>query len=116
MIAKKIGAKNDLENYSYQMRNTIEDPKFQQQIKAPDRTKVEKAIKETLEWVDNSPNAELEEYQHKKKELEDLWKPIIVNLYGQGDSANAGGMPNMGNFGGASNTTPDGGPQIDEVD
>jgi len=121
-IAKKIQAKNDLESYTYQMRNTLDDPKFKQQIKEVDRNKVKKVVEEIVSWIDHNPNAELEEYQHKKKELEEMWKPIIINIYGQGSGSNSGSdgdgyggdarMPNMGNFDNSSF----GGPQIDEVD
>jgi L1 cell adhesion molecule like protein len=114
-IAKKIQAKNELENYTYQIRNTLDDPKFKEQIKDDNRNKVDKAVKDTLEWVDNNPNAELPEFEHKKKELEELWKPIITNIYNAGGGAGAGGMPNMGNFGGSSSGAQSG-PQIDEVD
>jgi len=125
-VAKKITTKNDLESYSYQIRNTLDDPKFKEVMKEDERTKVEKAVKEVTEWLDHHPDAELEEYEHKKKELEELWKPIIMKFYSQGGGPTdgmpggmpggmggmPGGMPNMGNFGDA----PSGGPQIDEVD
>jgi len=68
-------------------------------------------VKDVVDWVDHNPNAELEEFEHKKKELEELWKPIIMNVYGAG-SVGGGGMPNMGNF----QDGPTAGPQIDEVD
>jgi len=68
-VAKKISAKNDLENYTYQMRNTLDDPKFKDQMKEADRTKVEKAVKETTDWVDNNPNAEQDEYEQKKERI-----------------------------------------------
>jgi len=42
-MAKKIQAKNDLESYAYQMRNTLDDPKFKEQIKEVDRNKVKKS-------------------------------------------------------------------------
>jgi len=131
-VAKKISAKNDLENYTYQMRNTLDDPKFKDQMKETDRTKVEKAVKETTDWVDNNPNAEQDEYEQKKKELEELWKPIIMNIYqgssdgggmpGGGMPGGMGGMPNMGNFqtggggSGGDNDQGTSGPHIDEVD
>jgi L1 cell adhesion molecule like protein len=136
---KTIQAKNDLESFSYQMRNTLDDAKFKDLIKAEDKEKVGKAVKEAQEWVDNNPNAELEEYEAKKKELEDMWKPIITAAYGGAQGAGGmpgggmpgggmpgggmggmGGMPNMGNFGGAQGGASGGGanqgPQIDEVD
>jgi L1 cell adhesion molecule like protein len=114
-VAKKITAKNELESYTYQIRNTLEDPKFKDQVKEADRTKVEKAIKSVTDWLDSSPNAELEEFEHKKKELEEVWKPIITNIYGnQTGGDGAGGPSGMPNF--DQNPSDSRGPQIDQVD
>merc|ERR1712165_99950 len=130
---KTIQAKNDLENVAYQMRNTLDDAKFKDLIKEDDKEKVQDAVKETIDWVDANPNAEREEYESKKKEIEDIWRPIITAAYGGAQGAGGmpgmggmggmpgdgmGGMPNMGDFGGAA--APSGGdtsgPKIDEVD
>merc|ERR1712228_453991 len=138
---KTIQAKNELENVAYQMRNTLDDAKFKDLIKEDDKKKVQDAVKETIDWVDANPNAEREEYEAKKKEIEDIWRPIITAAYGGaqggggmpggmpgmggmggmpggGMPGGMGGMPNMGDFGGAA--APSGGdasgPKIDEVD
>merc|ERR1712073_164012 len=127
---KTIQAKNDLENVAYQMRNTLDDAKFKDLIKEDDKKKVQDAVKETIDWVDANPNAEKDEYEAKKKEIEDLWRPIISAAYGGAQGGGGmpgmggmpgggmGGMPNMGDFGGAA--APSGGdtsgPKIDEVD
>jgi len=114
-VAKKITAKNDLESYTYQVRNSLDDPKFKEQIKEEERTKVEKAIKNVTDWLDNNLEATLEEFEQKKKELEEVWKPIVTNIYsqtGSNPSDMTGGMPNFaGNPGGST-----GGPQIDDLD
>merc|ERR1719245_1280711 len=110
---KTIQAKNELESVAYQMRNTLDDAKFKD------------LIKETIDWVDANPNAEREEYDAKKKEIEEVWRPIITAAYGQqggaaGGMPGMGGMPNMGDFGAASGAPPasgdTSGPKIDEVD
>merc|ERR1712113_1139534 len=88
---KTIQAKNELENMAYQIRNTCDEGKIK--IDEQDKEKLTKLCKEAIDWVDNNPNAEREEYEHKKKELEDIWKPIITAAYGQGQ-----GMPNMPNM------------------
>ena len=113
------------------MRNTLDDGKFKDVIKKEDKEKVEKAVKEAIEWVDNNPNAELDELEGKKKELEDLWKPIIMEAYkstggqpgpqggmpgGMPNMGGMGGMPNMGNFQQPTNQTSNKGPEIDDVD
>merc|ERR1712241_788298 len=107
-----------------------------EKYKAEDEEKrktIQDAVKETIDWVDANPNAEKDEYEAKKKEIEDLWRPIITAAYGGaqggggmpgmggmpgGGMGGMGGMPNMGDFGGAA--APSGGdtsgPKIDEVD
>jgi L1 cell adhesion molecule like protein len=132
-VRKRINAKNELENFAYQMRNTLDDGKFKDVIKEEDKKKVETAVKECVDWVDNNPNAEIEEFEAKKKELEELWKPIIMGAYGstgapQGgmpdmggmggmpNMGGMGGMPNMGNFSGNNSQQPTSGPEIDDVD
>merc|ERR1712113_782558 len=99
---KTIQAKNDLENVAYQMRNTLDDAKFKDLIKEDDKKKVQDAVKETIDWVAANPNAEKEEYESKKKEIEDIWRPIISAAYGgaQGGGGMPGGMPGMGGMGG----------------
>jgi len=118
---KTIQSKNDLENVAYQMRNTMDDAKFKDLIADHDKTKIADAVKATIEWVDNNPNAERHEYDAKKKEIEDLWRPIITKAYGGAQAADGqpmpgmGGMPGMGDFA-APNGGDSAGPKIDEVD
>merc|ERR1719216_700688 len=96
-----------------------EDEEIAKKVKAEigdeDKEKVNKAVTETIDWVDSNPNAELDEFEAKKKDLEDLWKPIITKAY-QAGAAPAGG----GTDGAAPTGFPAGGdnkgPEIDEVD
>merc|ERR1711937_833947 len=93
---KTIQAKNELENMAYQMRNTLDDAKFKDMIKDDDKKKVQDMVKETIDWVDANPNAEREEYESKRKEIEEVWRPIITAAYGSAGGAPGGGMPGMG--------------------
>ena len=79
---QKCTAKTNLEGFAYQMRNKLNDVKFKNLLKDDDTQKAERTIKETIDWVDNNPNAELKEFEAKKKELEDLWNPIVMNACG----------------------------------
>merc|ERR1719491_1888053 len=88
---KTIQAKNDLENVAYQMRNTLDDAKFKDLIKGEEKEKVQAMVKETIDWVDANPNAEREEYDAKKKEIEEVWRPIITAAYG-GQEGDRGGV------------------------
>merc|ERR1711902_107026 len=69
---KTIQAKNDLENLAYSMRNNLDKVG-----KEEDKQKVTDLVKKTIDWIDENPNAELEEYGAKKKEIEAVWSPII---------------------------------------
>jgi len=109
----QVQAKNDFENFVYQMRNTLDDSKFKDLIKQEDRERVDEAIKEALKWNDEHSNADKDDYDNKKKELEEMWRPIITAAYGS-DSGSSG-MPNMGNFN-QERPAGDTGPKIDEVD
>merc|ERR1712176_239349 len=131
---KTIQAKNELENMAYQMRNTLDDAKFKDMIKDDDKKKVQDMVKETIDWVDANPNAEREEYESKRKEIEEVWRPIITAAYGSAGGApggmpgmggmpgggmpggGMGGMPGMGNFQPPPSGTDAPGPKIDEVD
>jgi L1 cell adhesion molecule like protein len=112
---KQIQAKNDLENLVYQMRNTLDDAKFKDLLKEEDKKKVDEAVKSCLKWIDENPHADKDDYDKKKQELEEMWRPIITAAYGQGGDTT--GMPNMGNFPQDQNQgQTESGPTIDEVD
>merc|ERR1719510_1590011 len=107
-MKEKVNAKNGLEAFAYQIRNSCDDPKLKDNIKAEDKEKITKMVDDIIKWVDENPSAEAEEFEAKQKELEELWKPIMMGAYGQGQS----GMPGQG-------SGPDGSAQglsVDEVD
>jgi len=67
---KKVTAMNGLETSAYGMRNMIdgEECTFSEDNKAKIREKVD----ETIQWIDNNRSAEVDEIEHKQKELTDL--------------------------------------------
>ncbi len=109
----QVEAKNALENYAYNMRNTIREEKVAGQLSASDKESMEKAITAAMDWLETNQQAEVEEFEHKLKELEDICNPIITRLYQGG----AGGMPGGAAPGGAAPSGGSGaGPKIEEVD
>jgi len=112
-MKKKVNAKNGLEAFAYQIRNSCDDPKLKDNIKAEDKEKITKAVDDIIKWVDENPSAETEEFEAKQKELEELWKPVMMGAYGQGQGGMPGaGMPGQGPAPGGAGQ----GPNIDEVD
>ncbi|XP_038262867.1 heat shock-related 70 kDa protein 2 [Dermochelys coriacea] len=96
----RVAAKNSLESYTYNMKQTVEDEKLKGKIGDQEKQKVLDKCQEVVTWLDRNQMAEKEEYEHKQKELEKLCNPIITKLY-QGAAAPPGGA---------------GGPTIEEVD
>ncbi|KAM7508353.1 hypothetical protein LguiA_018806 [Lonicera macranthoides] len=120
-VKKKVEAKNALENYAYNMRNTVRDEKFGSKLGPDDKQKIEKAVEEAIEWLEKNQLAEVDELEDKLKELEGLCNPIISKMY-QGDAGDvpmggAGGGDGDGGFGAGSGGSGGGaGPKIEEVD
>nr|GMD59037.1 heat shock cognate 70 kDa protein 2-like [Ipomoea batatas] len=108
---KKVEAKNSLENYAYNMRNTIKDEKISSKLSDADRKKIENAIDQIIQWLDANQLAEVDEFDDKMKELEGICNPIIAKMY-QGVGGGANMPPGMN-----ADVPPSGaGPKIEEVD
>ncbi|EXB42933.1 Heat shock 70 kDa protein [Morus notabilis] len=117
-VKKKVEAKNSLENYAYNMRNTVRDEKFAGKLRPEDKEKIEKAVDETIEWLERNQLAEVDELEDKVKELESVCNPIIAKMY---QSSGAGGDVPMGDdygggAGGGGSGASGAGPKIEEVD
>jgi len=122
--AARIQSKNGLESYAYNLRNSITDEKLADKFEPADKTKLEGAVNETIQWLDSSQEASKEEYEEKQKELEGIANPIMQKLYGAaggGAGGAPGGFPGAGGFpGGAPGGFPgaggEDGPSVEEVD
>nr|XP_024655938.1 endoplasmic reticulum chaperone BiP-like [Maylandia zebra] len=73
-LKERINAHNELEGYAYSLKNQIES--------------IEKAVEEKIEWLESHQDADLDDFQTKKKELEEVVQSIISQLCGS-----AGGPP-----------------------
>ncbi|URE03622.1 luminal-binding protein [Musa troglodytarum] len=79
-VKERIDARNQLETYVYNTKNTIHD-KVGDKLESEEKEKVEEALKECLEWLDDNQNAEKEDYDEKMKEVEAVCNPIISAVY-----------------------------------
>ena len=94
--SERVGAKNQLESYTYSLRNTLNEPKLKGKLSESDKKTVDDAINATVKWMDANELAEKDEFDHKMKELQEIAMPIMTKIHGGG----AGGMPDMGGMGG----------------
>lgn len=113
-VKKKVDAKNSLENYAYNMRNTVKDEKIAGKLSAEDKEKIEKAVNDTIDWLEGNQLAEVDELEDKMKELEGVCNPIIARMYQGG--AGDGDVPMDGDMPGGGSTGSGAGPKIEEVD
>merc|ERR1719231_658099 len=87
----RIQAKNGFENYVYSIKNSVNDEKLAGKLDEADKKTVEDLVTENISWLESHQNAEKEEYEAKKKEMEGKVMPIMAKLY-QG-AGGGGGMP-----------------------
>ncbi len=107
---EKVEAKNGLENYCFSIKNTISDEKLKDNIPEDDKKMIEEKIDDTLKWLEHNISASKEEYESKKKELEETFKPIMDKLMPTGmPSSMPSEMPST-----TENTNSS--PNIEEVD
>ncbi|KAG7787962.1 hypothetical protein KL910_003516 [Ogataea haglerorum] len=113
--AKRIAAKNGLESYAYSLKQTASEKQFEEKVEASKREALTKACDETIAWLDENQTATAEEYDDKRKELEQVGNDVLKDLYAEGGMPGGapGGFPGAG---GAPSTEETQGPTVEEVD
>ncbi|VAI53425.1 unnamed protein product [Triticum turgidum subsp. durum] len=90
-VKERIDARNQLETYVYNMKNTVGDKdKLADKLESEEKEKVEEALKEALEWLDENQTAEKEDYEEKLKEVEAVCNPIVSAVYQRSGGAPGG--------------------------
>jgi len=91
-VQSRIQSRNGLESYLYNLKNTLDDDEkgIADKIEEAEKNELISLIDETLDWLEENPEAETEEYNEKQKEVEQVANPIMRKVY-QGS-----GGPGMG--------------------
>lgn len=115
---ENVEAKNGLENYLYNLKNSIlkEPDNPEQKSPAFDEVKkeAEPIVTDGLKWLDEHDKEETQVYKDKQKEIEEKINPLMTKLYGAGTN-----NPNVSDFKftpGAANAPGGTGPNVDDVD
>jgi L1 cell adhesion molecule like protein len=89
-LKEKIEAKNGLENYLYNLKNSMvkrdDSPAILEEVKA----ELDPIIEEGIKWLEDNNKEDTDVYKEKQKELEAKVNPLMQKLYSQ-----AGGIPGM---------------------
>ena len=107
LFMEKTEAKNGLESYVYNVRNSLNDEKTREKLGASECDSYLEKTKTYLDWLDANGSASKEEYDEQKKLSEAEFQPFFMKLYATGDGAGTGETPG---------TSEETGPKIEEVD
>merc|ERR1711968_179708 len=88
-VQEKINAKNSLESYLYRMKNDLDDDEkgIAQKIEPAEKNELVGLIDETLDWLEENPEADAEEFAEKQKEVDQVVNPIMRKVYADGGNA-----------------------------
>ncbi|KAF9671084.1 hypothetical protein SADUNF_Sadunf12G0010500 [Salix dunnii] len=90
-VKETIDARNSLETYVYNMKNQVNDrDKLADKLEADEKEKIETAVTEALEWLDDNQSAEKEDYEERLKEVEATCNPTITSVYQRSGGAPGG--------------------------
>jgi L1 cell adhesion molecule like protein len=110
--ADRIQARNEMESYLYNIRNTMREDKVKERLGVA-ANDAEYEVQQGLDWLEQNENATTEEIKAKQKEVEDKVRPIVTRMY-----EGAGGPMSSGGDGDAKGVEPEParGPRVEEVD
>lgn len=82
-VKERIDARNGLESYLFSLKNSLDDDEqgVADNISAADKRELQDMIDESLDWMDSYPEAEKDDYDEKRNEVEQVVNPIMRNLY-----------------------------------
>lgn len=91
VVKEKVEAKNELESYTYSLKNQVGDKeKLGGKLSEEDKKTIVEAVDKTISWMDKNVEASVDDLKKQKKELEEIVQPIISKLY-QGTGGEQGG-------------------------
>ena len=83
---EKVEAKNQLEAYLYNLKNSISD-QLEGKIGGDEKSILTTAVEDALIWLEDNPAAEKDAYDSKQKEVENIANPILKKAYESANNA-----------------------------
>jgi L1 cell adhesion molecule like protein len=111
---EKVDARNQLETYLYNTRNTVREDKVKEQLGEDTVKEVEDWVQEGISWLDSHQEEDKATYDEKFKGYEDKIKPVMMKLYQNSGVPGEGVNPDVQPAG--SKNDPKKGPEVDELD
>ena len=105
-----VEAKNGLESYVYNVRNSLTDEKTREKLGAELCDEHLEKAKAYMSWLDDNQSAEKSEYEAQKTKAEEDFRPFFMKLYASDSATTDQKVPQT------SEEAPSSGPKIEEVD
>lgn len=80
--SKKIEERNNFENYVFGIKSTLDNAELKEKFTNEQREQLEKLVEDNQKWLDENTDSDAEIYENKRKELEQIYNPIIQGIYG----------------------------------
>mmetsp|Transcript_8917 Transcript_8917/g.14172 ORF Transcript_8917/g.14172 Transcript_8917/m.14172 type:complete len:661 (-) Transcript_8917:132-2114(-) len=86
-VRENVEARNKIEGLAYTLRNQVLG-ELGEKMTSDEKEAIEDAARDVIEWLDENPQAEKDECEEKRLELEKISNPIISRLYQNHESTN----------------------------
>jgi len=92
-VKDRIDSRNGLESYLYNLKNMLDDDEkgIADKLSESDKEELETTITDALDWLEDNPEMDKEDYDEKQKEVEKVANPIMKDLYQGQAPGGAGG-------------------------
>jgi len=91
-MAETVQAKNQLESAAYNLKNQLDDEeKLGGRLSDEDKETLFEAANDVIDWLDDNPDADRDDYKEKQQEFDDIAQPILKEFYQQNPGAGGGG-------------------------
>jgi heat shock protein 5 len=81
IVRERIGARNGLESYLYNLKSQVEDEDLSKNLSIEDKKDLLDLMEEKLDWMEENLEATKEDYLGHQKEVEQVANPMMRQLY-----------------------------------
>ena len=89
----RVEARNDLENYIYNVKGHLSNEAFSNQFTSEERKTLQDVCKASMDWLDQNPSSESEHYEQQRTKLQSVVAPILARIkhVTEGQTSGSGG-------------------------
>lgn len=78
---ERVQAKNELESYLYNVRNSVEEEQVKEKLSEDDVKTLNDIVKDGLDWLDEHRDGKKDDFDKKREEYQSKMMPIMAKVY-----------------------------------